>query len=375
MKTGIRNVLKVAVASLALGVSGLSLAADQGIAGRIAGKTREAAQQANEKREAQRAEPRPSQPRPAPAPAQPKPVQSQPKPAPSQPRLAPAQPKPEQARPQQPRGEQRPAPRNEPRASNPNQNRSGTAQRNDRNRDPSNAGPRNDRPQRGDSNAQPSRPAPPTSAGTSRNNNNRGITGSVIQREYNTRDPRPDRPARPGNGNRHDHRFDRPRHRTVHVIHHLPPGYRDYAWNGRNYYYYDGFWYRPYGGTYVSVSVPYGFFVTSLPGSYTSVWVGNTRYYYSDYHYYTYEPERRGYVVVPSPYGDDEEEAYDDDLYVYPAQDQSEQQQADDRYECHRWAVAETDYDPIDDEYDADLRQDYLRALTACLVGRGYTVR
>ena len=161
------------------------------------------------------------------------------------------------------------------------------------------------------------------------------------------------------------------------MIHHLPAGYRDYAWNGTRYYYHDGFWYRPYGSSYVSVTVPHGFFVTTLPGSYTSVWVGGTRYYYSDDHYYTYEPVRRGYVVVPSPYDDEDAEdtRLDQDLYVYPAEGQSEQQQADDRYECHRWAVDETGYDPIDDEYDANLRQDYLRALTACLTGRGYTVR
>ena len=116
----------------------------------------------------------------------------------------------------------------------------------------------------------------------------------------------------------------------------------------------------------------------TLPGAYTSIWYGGTRYFYSDYNYYMYEPARRGYVVVESPYGDDEEyvdSRLDQDLYIYPARGQSEQQQADDRYECHRWAVDQSDYDPIDDEYDADLREDYLRAMTACLTGRGYTVR
>ncbi len=56
------------------------------------------------------------------------------------------------------------------------------------------------------------------------------------------------------------------------------------------------------------------------------------------------------------------------------ARGQSEQQQADDRYQCHRWAAKESDYDPLDDDYDADLRKDYQRAMTACLTGRGYTV-
>jgi uncharacterized protein YcfJ len=36
------------------------------------------------------------------------------------------------------------------------------------------------------------------------------------------------------------------------------------------------------------------------------------------------------------------------DMYVYPAKGQSEQQLSTDRYECHRWAVAETGFDPVD---------------------------
>jgi uncharacterized protein YcfJ len=36
------------------------------------------------------------------------------------------------------------------------------------------------------------------------------------------------------------------------------------------------------------------------------------------------------------------------DMYVYPAKGQSEQQLSTDRYECHRWAVTETGFDPTD---------------------------
>ncbi|HWL62809.1 MAG TPA: DUF6515 family protein [Steroidobacteraceae bacterium] len=222
-------------------------------------------------------------------------------------------------------------------------------------------------------------------------NNDRGVLGNIVREQRDNdrgrdwdRDTNTDRDR----GDRRDawrersRDYDRDRrHRHVHVVHQLPAGYRDYWWNGSRYYYYDGFWYRPQGTSFITVGIPYGLFVTTLPGSYTSFWYDSTRYYYSDYHYYTYEPARRGYVVVRSPYGDDYDYAAGDaeepaqDLYVYPAQGQSEQQQADDRYECHRWAVSETDYDPIDDEYDAALREDYLRAITACLTGRGYTVR
>jgi hypothetical protein len=177
-----------------------------------------------------------------------------------------------------------------------------------------------------------------------------------------------------GGGSRggRDHRPRPPR-----VVERLPSGHRDYYWNGNRYYAYGGHWYRPYGSSFVTVGVPFGLFVPVLPGLYTSFWFGSTRYFYADNTYYVYEPARRGYVVTRSPYGDDEE--YDDqgsgdDLYIYPARGQSEQQQADDRYQCHRWAAQESHYDPLDDDYNTDLRKDYQRAMTACLTGRGYTV-
>ncbi len=34
------------------------------------------------------------------------------------------------------------------------------------------------------------------------------------------------------------------------------------------------------------------------------------------------------------------------DIYVYAASDQSDEQLAEDRYACHRWAVEESDFDP-----------------------------
>jgi hypothetical protein len=159
------------------------------------------------------------------------------------------------------------------------------------------------------------------------------------------------------------------------VVYVLPPYYFDYYWNGSWYYNFDGGWYSPYGNSYMLVGAPYGMFVRSLPGYSSSFYYSDTRYYLHDDTYYTYDRSRGGYVVTPSPYGDDEEPAVDEDIFVYPAQGQSEQQQADDRYACHRWGVKESGYDPIDDAYDADRRANYLRAMTACLTGRGYSVK
>ncbi len=161
-----------------------------------------------------------------------------------------------------------------------------------------------------------------------------------------------------------------------HYVNTLPVGYHRHYWNGNPYYYGGGHWYRPYGSTYVVVGAPYGLFVGSLP-YYSSFWYGSTRYYYSDGAYYNYDAARSGYVVAASPYGDESsgQAASVDDMYIYPAQGQSEQQQADDKYQCHRWAVDQTGYDPTSSEFDAQRREDYVRAMTACLTGRGYSVR
>jgi hypothetical protein len=162
----------------------------------------------------------------------------------------------------------------------------------------------------------------------------------------------------------------------------LPPGHRRYDWRGAPYYYGGGQWYRPYQNRFLVVGPPAGLFVSFLPSYYSTVWVGGTRYYMADDVYYTYEPSRRGYVVARSPYGDDradddyeEADDRDQDMFIYPMRGQSEQQQSDDRYECHRWAVKETRYDPTDSSYDRNDRSDYDRAISACLTGRGYSVK
>jgi hypothetical protein len=164
----------------------------------------------------------------------------------------------------------------------------------------------------------------------------------------------------------------------------LPPGYRSYYWGGSPYYNYRGSWYRPYGGSYLSIGAPYGLFVSSLPPSYSTVWVGGNRYFVADDSYYLYDSSRSGYVLARSPYDGDSlttastaepEVVRDPVLFVYPTKGQSEKQQADDRYECHRWAVTQTGYDPVDAEYRPEQRTQYDRAITACLTGKGYSVK
>jgi hypothetical protein len=65
------------------------------------------------------------------------------------------------------------------------------------------------------------------------------------------------------------------------------------------------------------------------------------------------------------------------ELIVYPKNGQSRYQQITDRYECYRWAVLQLGYDPTSaggETVRGDLT-DYNRAQTACLEGRGYSVK
>ncbi len=153
--------------------------------------------------------------------------------------------------------------------------------------------------------------------------------------------------------------------------------YRNY-----NYWYGGGVWYAPRGLSYVVVAPPIGVFVSALPSYYSTVWFGGLPYYYANDAYYTWRAERRAYEVVEPPPVAQTSTASPgaEDIFVYPREGQSDEQVASDRYECHRWAVDETGFDPTRPEggVPADqvqsARSDYMRAMTACLEGRGYSV-
>ena len=122
----------------------------------------------------------------------------------------------------------------------------------------------------------------------------------------------------------------------------------------------------------------YGAVVPVLPWAATVIAVGSATYWYCDGVYYRRLPADAGYQVVDEPpVGDGR--IVDERLYVYPRSGQSAEQQASDEYECHRWAVDQTGFDPSSDSawntQDLQRRDDYRRAQTACLDGRGYTVK
>ena len=167
----------------------------------------------------------------------------------------------------------------------------------------------------------------------------------------------------------------------------LPRDHRVVIHGNSRYYSSRGVWYRPYRGRYVVFAPPVGLFVPFLPFAYVTLWMNGIPYYYANETYYT--QTAGGYVVAEPPQvqGDVSQtppavaEGTESKMFIYPRKGQSEEQQANDRYECHKWAVGQTNYDPtrIPSEIPADQimqkRADYQRAMGGCLDSRGYTAK
>jgi len=150
-----------------------------------------------------------------------------------------------------------------------------------------------------------------------------------------------------------------------------------------NYWYSGGVWYAPYGPRYVVVAPPIGVYVSVLPPYYTTVWFGGIPYYYANDAYYVWRASQRSYEVVEPPAATPATTTSPatEDIFVYPKAGQSPEQTAKDRYECHRWAADQTGFDPtrpeggVPSDQARSSREDYFRAMTACLEGRDYSVR
>jgi hypothetical protein len=68
-------------------------------------------------------------------------------------------------------------------------------------------------------------------------------------------------------------------------------------------------------------------------------------------------------------------------VFLYPKNGQSADQQARDRYDCYRFAVAQSGFDPMRSAGSApaapasEQQSDYDRAQSACFEAHGYTNR
>ncbi len=169
----------------------------------------------------------------------------------------------------------------------------------------------------------------------------------------------------------------------------LPETYHPYYHGGSRFYFSGGIWYAPQGPGFVVVRPPPGLVISVLPPYYSMVWFGGVPYYYANNVYYSWQPDQNGYAVVdppqdadnPSPPPDDNQNdgTAQGDWIIYPKNGQSKEQQAADQFECHNWAKGQTGFDPtqpgggVSGNVDT-ARNNYNRALSVCMQGRGYQV-
>ncbi len=128
-----------------------------------------------------------------------------------------------------------------------------------------------------------------------------------------------------------------------------------YGWRGGYYGWRGGY----YGGwPYFYGALGYGLFFGALPYAYSTYWWDGVPYYYANSNYYQWDAAANAYETVAPP------PSVATELFAYPRANQSAQQQARDRSECDQWATQQ-----------AQNHADHLRAQSACLEGRGYSVR
>ena len=154
-------------------------------------------------------------------------------------------------------------------------------------------------------------------------------------------------------------------------------GYHGYStgayWGGG--YWRGGYWPRAYYG------LGFAWFLPVLPLAYATYWYGGIPYYYANDVYYTWDPSYSGYVATdPPPVADPNADAgqgqaapaegqapaVSGQVFMYPKNGQSAEQQSTDRRECQQWASSQAGQNPAQGD-------DYRRAMLACIEGRGYS--
>jgi hypothetical protein len=181
----------------------------------------------------------------------------------------------------------------------------------------------------------------------------------------------------------------------------------------------------------------FAWFLPVLPFGYATYYWGGNPYYYYDGGYYSWSPDYNGYVATdpppvadtvassgtdeaPPPADDGQSQSYDvqpqtyapppsnpntvetsapqpetsappvsasqsttprgnwsggvSDIVAYPRNGQNDQQTSNDKFECHKWSVAQTGFDPTRSINLQGTAADYRRAMGACMDARGYTV-
>jgi hypothetical protein len=130
----------------------------------------------------------------------------------------------------------------------------------------------------------------------------------------------------------------------------------------------------------------YGLFFSTLPLYYSTLWWDGVPYYYANDNYYQWNGSVAQYESVAPPQEVVNQVASVSDLFAYPMNQQTVEQQRQDKRECSNWAAIQSGVEAqtsdlaattvaTDGNESATKRQAYLRAETACFEARGYSVR
>jgi hypothetical protein len=155
--------------------------------------------------------------------------------------------------------------------------------------------------------------------------------------------------------------------------------------HGGNAYLYDrSHWYHRNHGAAIVIGAPIGAFVPFLPWYYSTIWLNGLPYYYANDTYCAWNTPQDEYQVIDPPAGIESAPisagASGGDLFIYPANGQSAEQQQRDKSDCQRAAVDQTGFDPaitangLSADAASSKGSDYRRAEAACLDARGYSV-
>jgi hypothetical protein len=129
----------------------------------------------------------------------------------------------------------------------------------------------------------------------------------------------------------------------------------------------------------------YGLFFDALPLYYSTYWWDGIPYYYANDNFYQWNAAVGQYESVRAPQNlvslvTTTQTLGNGSLFAYPKNGQTSAQQASDRIDCQHWATSQTGSNSSPAISTAAVgataarRQDYLRAESACLEGRGYSV-
>ena len=163
-----------------------------------------------------------------------------------------------------------------------------------------------------------------------------------------------------------------PQYRPGYVITRFPDRNYRVPYHGRDYFFSGGYWYRPHGPRYVVIRPPRGIRISYLPDYAREIWIGSALFFLAAGVYYIYEASTQQYVVVDPP----QPVSYGYDVIAYPANGQTPEQINQDRYDCYRWAVEQSGFDPATVTYQPapGVLLTYRQAQGNCLSSRGYQV-